>query len=84
MFISKSVTMREAATRGDAQEIKTLAHTLKGSSANMGAHLMAKLGGKLEAQSRVNEDTEALITSLEKEFLRVRAVLEAERGTSGL
>ncbi len=76
------VALRGAVTKGDVQGIKTLTHTLKGGSANIGAHLMAKLGEELEAKSGISVDTEVLIARLEAEFERVRGVLEAERGAS--
>ena len=70
----------EAAQMGDAQSVERIAHTLKGSSANMGAVRMEALCAELEEAGR-SEDLSAAsgqISRLEQEFGRVRAVLEKE------
>jgi CheY-like chemotaxis protein len=72
--------LREALRRNDAPEVERLAHTLKGSSGNMGAARMAEIcsglqasgaGGDLRATSRMLEDLSA-------EFERAAGALEAE------
>jgi two-component system, sensor histidine kinase and response regulator len=70
--------LREAAQRGDAQEVERIAHTLKGSSANMGAVRMESICAELEERARSRELTDALaqISNLESEFARVRAVFD--------
>jgi two-component system, sensor histidine kinase and response regulator len=77
---SELEALREAAQRGDAQNVEQIAHTLKGSSANMGAIRMEALCTELEEMGRSEElaAVPAQISRLEEEFGRVRAVLEEE------
>jgi HPt (histidine-containing phosphotransfer) domain-containing protein len=72
--------LREAIERGDASSVERVAHTLKGSSSNMGATRMATLCEELEDVGRSGDLSRApvLIESLEAEFGRVREALEAE------
>jgi signal transduction histidine kinase/CheY-like chemotaxis protein/HPt (histidine-containing phosphotransfer) domain-containing protein len=70
----------EAAQRGEARSVERIAHTLKGSSANMGAVRMEAICAELEEIGR-SEDLAAApeqISQLEEEFGHVRAVLEEE------
>ena len=70
----------EAAQMGETQSVERIAHTLKGSSASMGALRMEALCAELEEAGR-SEDLSAVsgqISRLEEEFGRVRAVLEKE------
>ena len=55
----------------------TIAHTLKGSCSNFGAHAMEKLCLELEQLGRANtaEGARPLIDAIEQEYFRVRAVL---------
>jgi HPt (histidine-containing phosphotransfer) domain-containing protein len=69
---------RQAAGAGDAQGIRIAAHTLKGSSGNLGAQGMVQLCLALEtlgASGSVRE-AEALIARLEAEFQRVQPTLQ--------
>jgi two-component system sensor histidine kinase/response regulator len=73
-------TIRDAVERGNAQTVERAAHTLKGSSGNMGAKRMAALCGELE-DAGVSGDlayAPELLEGLENEFGRVRPALEAE------
>src|SRR3712207_1080933 len=72
--------MRDAVERGDAQTVERAAHTLKGSSGNMGAQRMAALCGELQDAGVSGDLTHALelLEGLEVEFGRVRPALEAE------
>jgi CheY-like chemotaxis protein len=72
--------LREAAQVGETQSVERIAHTLKGSSANMGALRMEALCAELEEAGR-SEDLSAAsgqISRLEEEFGRVRTVLEKD------
>jgi HPt (histidine-containing phosphotransfer) domain-containing protein len=71
--------LREAHLKNDADEIRQVAHLLKGSSANIGASQMVALCQKLGGKGRANDDTGALLASLGQEFELVRAALKAER-----
>ena len=74
------VVLREAVEAGDAHSVERIAHTLKGSSANMGAKRIGAICAKLEKMGH-SEDLAAapgLISRLEGEFGRVRAVFEEE------
>jgi CheY-like chemotaxis protein len=72
--------IRDAVERGDAQTVERAAHTLKGSSGNMGAQRMSALCGELQDAGVSGYLTHApeLLQGLEVEFGRVRPALEAE------
>jgi HPt (histidine-containing phosphotransfer) domain-containing protein len=72
-------TLKGAVEEGDAQTIERTAHTLKGSSGNMGAHRMARVCAQLEEVGASGDLKRAprLIVQLEEEFDRVRPVLAA-------
>ena len=78
--------MQAAFRRSDAAALGEAAHTLKGSSGNLGATHMQQLCGELQTLGRANELTTAgdCLAQLEAEFMRVRAALlrEQERITS--
>jgi two-component system sensor histidine kinase/response regulator len=71
--------LKGAVEVGDAQTIERTAHTLKGSSGNMGAHRMARVCAQLEEVGASGDLKRAprLIVQLEEEFDRVRPVLAA-------
>jgi CheY-like chemotaxis protein len=77
---SSLATLRKAFEEGDASTVERVAHTLKGSSGNMGAPRMASLCAKLQhagASEELSSSSE-LLERLEVEFERVRSALEAE------
>jgi two-component system sensor histidine kinase/response regulator len=76
--------LREATEGGDAKSVKQIAHTLKGSSGNMGAKRMAKICAELEYVGASGDLSYApeLLGRLEEEFSRVRPALEAETAAS--
>ena len=84
MFIgdaeSRLAALREAVESGDAGSVERAAHTLKGSSGNMGATRMAAVCAELEeaGASRDLGRVPELLDRLEEEFGRVRPALEAE------
>ena len=61
----------------DAAVIKAEAHSLKGSSLNLGARSLPELCSQLESCGDTDslEDTPALFSQIENEFLRVETVL---------
>lgn len=71
--------VRDAAERGDAEELASSAHRLKSSSAEIGAHHASELCKELEVMGRKGELDEALTFAmeLEEELERVREALEA-------
>jgi signal transduction histidine kinase/CheY-like chemotaxis protein/HPt (histidine-containing phosphotransfer) domain-containing protein len=71
--------VREAAERGDADELASSAHRLKSSSAEVGAMRLAELCRKLEVMGRANELEDAVATAaeLEEELELVRHALES-------
>ena len=73
-------TIREAAASGDALALKRSAHTLKSSSASMGAMVMSEICRTLQEMGRVGTVTgsEILAKRLQGEFDRVRQALELE------
>jgi two-component system, sensor histidine kinase and response regulator len=70
--------LREAAEAGESHSVERIAHTLKGSAANMGALRMQALLAELEEIGRSEELGAApeWISRVEEEFGRVRAALE--------
>jgi two-component system sensor histidine kinase/response regulator len=73
------VVIREAAERGDADDLASSAHRLKSSSAEVGAVRLAELCKKLEVMGRTSELAEALATAAElvDELEEVRRALES-------
>jgi HPt (histidine-containing phosphotransfer) domain-containing protein len=74
-------SMREAAAGGDTTAVRRLAHTLRGSSASIGAHALAALGDRVEQTfTAESADSRALLERLVAEFDRVRASLQRRQG----
>ena len=73
--------LKDAIKEGDAQALSQTAHTLKGSSANLGATRLAALNAELEKKASHGslEEASRLLAQLDNEFERVRHVLESER-----
>jgi two-component system, sensor histidine kinase and response regulator len=73
-------TLQKALEEGDASTVQRVAHTLRGSSSNMGAKRMASLLAKLQdvGASQIISDGPELLERLEAEFERVRPALEVE------
>jgi signal transduction histidine kinase/DNA-binding response OmpR family regulator/HPt (histidine-containing phosphotransfer) domain-containing protein len=72
--------LRQGLEQGDADTTRRAAHTLKSSSANLGARQLASLSQELEEAGRTNslERTGALLDRIETEYRRVAAVLQGE------
>ncbi len=72
--------LREAEKREDAMSVERIASSLKGSSGNLGAVRMEAICAELEEIGRSGDvgSAPALISRLEAELGRVRAVLERE------
>jgi len=70
--------LRDTATRGSARDLARIAHTLKGSSANLGARRMVALCAELETlcQAETLDNAAGLLGKLEAEFERVRNRLQ--------
>ena len=77
--------LREAVSKNDGDEIRRVAHLLKGSSGNIGAGPMATLYEELEERRDLEiGDALTLLARIEIEFERVRDALETERqGSKG-
>ena len=77
-FPVQLAALREAVTKGDAAALEATAHTLKGSSAYLGATGLSAVSGDLERTGRAGSVDEAspLLVQLDREFERVRRVLE--------
>jgi two-component system sensor histidine kinase/response regulator len=72
--------LRTAVSKNDRDEIRRVAHLLKGSSGNIGAGPIAKLYEELEEQRDFdNEVALTLLARIEVEFELVREALETER-----
>jgi HPt (histidine-containing phosphotransfer) domain-containing protein len=77
---ARLAALREALENGDTVALERTAHTLKGSSGNMGAARMAAICAELQQAGASGElgGAAELLDSLEEEFGRVRPALEAE------
>jgi CheY-like chemotaxis protein/HPt (histidine-containing phosphotransfer) domain-containing protein len=76
--------LREAVAASDAQSVKSIAHTLKGSSGSMGAQKMSAICAELEDAGASGDlpKVTGLLARLETEFGRVRVALEVELARS--
>ncbi|MGZ8499370.1 MAG: Hpt domain-containing protein [Candidatus Binatia bacterium] len=75
---ARMARLRQALARGDADSLRLEAHTLKSSSANMGALEFADLAKRFEAAGR-DGDLAALaseVNCFERQFAAVKASLE--------
>ena len=81
---SSLVTLEKAVEEGDAQAVERIAHTLKGSSGNMGAKRMAALCAELEKAGASGELSLApeLLECVEAEFGSLGSVLKAQAGVN--
>jgi HPt (histidine-containing phosphotransfer) domain-containing protein len=79
---SRFAALRAAIATGDTPAVNMEAHTLKGSSANMGARRMARLCGDLEMLGQTGDLTHAarILAHIEVEFAYVRTALEQAIG----
>ena len=70
-------TVRQGFVVQDAETIRLGAHSIKGSSANLGAAALAAICQQLETQSGGNDlsNAEILIAQIEEEFARVKVML---------
>lgn len=73
--------LREALAAMDESGLKRAAHTLKGSSANLGARRVAELCSQLEVAEGDDSfhEARAILLNLENEFEYVRRIFSAER-----
>jgi HPt (histidine-containing phosphotransfer) domain-containing protein len=77
---SSLAALREAVEGDDARSVERVAHTLKGSSASMGAARMAEICSELQEAGASGDLSRApaLLERLEEEFGRARPALESE------
>ncbi|HZS92654.1 MAG TPA: Hpt domain-containing protein [Chloroflexota bacterium] len=71
--------LQEAIVQGDAERVEEVAHGLKGSAAQLGATRMAGLSAGLQAAGAHRDlgGAAAQVADLQREFVLVRAALEA-------
>lgn len=77
--VSQLKVLGEAVSKNDGDELRRVAHMLKGGSANIGAARMTALYEELETGKLVNGEAATLVSKLENEFEGVREALKAER-----
>ena len=70
-------TLRQAHARGDSAGVGRVAHTLKGSAANLGAFHLADACRRLEDALSSGADVGEAVARIEIEFERIPAYLEA-------
>ena len=73
-------SLHSAATTGDSEKMADAAHTLKSSSASLGAERLAALCRKVEKLARAERTAKAaiLVAALETEFGHIVDVLSSE------
>jgi two-component system sensor histidine kinase/response regulator len=71
------VDLLRIAIEGDARALEQTAHTIKGASANVGAHALAAVCAELEMRARSEEleNTASLVEQFDREFNRARDAL---------
>lgn len=71
--------LREELASGDTEALRHTAHSLKGSSGNLGATALSQLCFQVEQQAKQKrtEGLENLIERIEAEFQQVVSILEA-------
>jgi len=81
--VAQLETMRQAAESGDAEALVRPAHSLKSSSANVGAAVLAEACRSLETDGRtgVVPDFAGRVADCERMFAAVRAALLSERAS---
>jgi HPt (histidine-containing phosphotransfer) domain-containing protein len=73
-------TIRKSVANKDRSTAKRAAHSLRGSSGNLGVLQMATIAGELEhLENDYSNVAPELLRSLENEFERVKEILNAER-----
>lgn len=79
-------SIRQALSEGDASTVERVAHTLKGTAANLCASEVALAAGQLEAVGRLGtlHDAPPVYAHLEMEMLRLIQALQSYRGNAGL
>jgi two-component system, sensor histidine kinase and response regulator len=73
-------TLREAAARGDAPAIRAVVHSMKGTSATLGAVALSRRCAELESSSGSGNvaDAAAQVAAIETMYAVARKALEAE------
>ena len=73
--------LREAVANGDAEKLRHTAHTLKGTSNNLGVKQVAVLSAELEKKGRSGSVAGAaeVLAQLEQEYERACQALDAKR-----
>ncbi len=73
-------SLKEFREQGDREQLSASAHTLKSSSANVGAAVLSECSRRLEREGRELQDSgiEELVTMIEQEFSVVREILTRE------
>jgi two-component system sensor histidine kinase/response regulator len=71
--------LQDAVRRADAPSVAQLAHAIKGSAANLGAHLMAQISAELETSAKAGNLATApvRVEALQREFTRACNALTA-------
>jgi HPt (histidine-containing phosphotransfer) domain-containing protein len=73
---------KAACARADASALKSAAHSLRGSAATMGARRLGGLCAQMESHAAGTLDAavaSALMSDIDREHVKVREALEAER-----
>ena len=78
-------SLHEAIAKGDAPALQFAAHSLKSSSANIGAVQISSLSSELETRGRERDikDVEQLLNGIESSYMTIKEKLETEFLASG-
>lgn len=76
--------LHDSVKAGDASATREAAHSLKGSSSNLGAEIMWEYCKELEMQAKdgLLDNAERLLAQIEAEYSVVKEILETERQAS--
>ncbi len=74
--------LKEALSENDSEVLQWSAHSLKSSSANVGALRLSEISRELEMNCRNNvlEDAARLVAAIESEFMKAKESLQKEQG----
>jgi HPt (histidine-containing phosphotransfer) domain-containing protein len=68
----------------DSESIKTVAHSMKGSSGNLGFERMVSISTTIENESQNHEEILKLFKDLESELSKVRGLISEDAYYSGM
>ncbi len=74
----KVTALGEAVAAGEAEKIREMAHSLKGSSSNLGAEYLSDMCCRLEAKGKQGDlaNVESMYAEIKQEFEHVKSLIQ--------